>query len=68
MLKKKYWGSHPWAKGYLAVTVGNVNSGGIQEYIENREVYHASGDLSNTRLVAFHIFNLLCKRLCDTIA
>jgi putative transposase len=44
MLKKRYWGSPPWAKGYLAVTVGNVSDEDIQEYIENQEVHHASGD------------------------
>lgn len=39
-LHKKYWGQHIWARGYFAVTVGNVNEKEIQEYIENQEVSH----------------------------
>ena len=34
-LKKKYWGQHLWARGYFAVSVGNVTSLMIKEYIEH---------------------------------
>ena len=40
ILKKKYWGQHLWARGYFAVTVGNVNVEDVQKYIENQEVQH----------------------------
>jgi hypothetical protein len=32
-LQKKYWGQHLWARGYFAVTVGNVNTEDVQRYI-----------------------------------
>ena len=39
-LRKRYWGQHLWARGYFAVTVGNVNEKDMQEYIENQEQHH----------------------------
>ncbi|GHM58977.1 MAG: IS200/IS605 family transposase [Candidatus Mesenet longicola] len=39
-LKKRYWGQHLWARGYFAVTVGNVNSTDVQKYIEEQGVHH----------------------------
>jgi putative transposase len=39
-LKKRYWGQHLWARGYFAVTVGNVNQDQVQKYIENQETHH----------------------------
>lgn len=39
-LRKRYWGQHMWAKGYFAVTVGNLNEREVQEYIENQETHH----------------------------
>lgn len=39
-LRKKYWGQHIWAKGYFAVTVGNLNEIQVQEYIESQETHH----------------------------
>ena len=39
-IKKRYWGQHFWARGYYAVTVGNVNSEEVQRYIENQEMHH----------------------------
>ena len=33
-LKKKYWGQHLWARGYFCVSVGNVTSEMIKQYIE----------------------------------
>lgn len=35
-LGKRYWGHHVWARGYFAVTVGNLNQQQVQEYIENQ--------------------------------
>ena len=34
-LKKKYWGQHLWARGYFAVSVGNVTAEMVKEYIEH---------------------------------
>lgn len=34
-LRKRYWGQHLWARGYFAVSVGNVTAKMIQEYIEH---------------------------------
>ena len=39
-LKKRYWGQHMWAKGYFAVTVGNLNEQQAQKYIEEQEKHH----------------------------
>jgi putative transposase len=39
-LRKRYWGQHLWARGYFAVTVGNVNQEDVQKYIENQEMHH----------------------------
>jgi len=37
LLRKKFWGKHFWARGYLAVTSGTITDEMIQEYIENQE-------------------------------
>ena len=34
-LRKRYWGQHLWARGYFAVSVGNVSAQMIREYIEH---------------------------------
>ena len=34
-LKKRYWGQHLWARGYFAVSVGNVTAKMFQEYLEH---------------------------------
>jgi putative transposase len=39
-LRKRYWGQHLWARGYFAVTVGNVNEADIQKYLEEQEIQH----------------------------
>ncbi len=36
-LRKKFWGRHFWARGYLAVSSGNITDEMIQEYIEEQE-------------------------------
>ena len=33
-LKKRYWGSHLWARGYFCATVGQVTDDQVQAYIE----------------------------------
>ena len=43
-LKKRYWGQHLWARGYFAVTVGNVNTEDVQRYIEEQEEHHKKDD------------------------
>ena len=45
-LRKRYWGQHIWARGYFAVTVGNLNERQIQEYIESQELHHKQDDFS----------------------
>ena len=34
-LKKRYWGQHLWARGYFAVSTGNVSTKMIKAYIEH---------------------------------
>ena len=36
-LRKKFWGRHLWARGYLAVSSGTITDEMIREYIEERE-------------------------------
>ena len=36
-LKKKFWGRHFWARGYLAVSSGTITDEMIREYIEEQE-------------------------------
>lgn len=42
-LGKKYWGQHLWARGYFAVSVGNVTAEMIKNYIEG----HVEGEESS---------------------
>lgn len=37
-LRKEFWGRHFWARGYFAVTSGNVTDEVIAEYIKNQDV------------------------------
>ena len=34
-LKKRYWGQHLWARGYFAVSTGNVSKEMVAEYIKH---------------------------------
>jgi putative transposase len=34
-LRKRYWGQHLWARGYFAVSVGNVTKDMVQHYLEH---------------------------------
>ena len=34
---KKFWGKHLWARGYFAVSSGNVTDDVIAEYIKNQD-------------------------------
>ena len=36
-LRKKFWGRHLWARGYLAVSSGTITDEMIKEYIEEQE-------------------------------
>ena len=36
-LKKQFWGRHLWARGYLAVSSGNITDELIQQYIQEQE-------------------------------
>lgn len=35
MLKKRYWGSHFWARGYFCVTAGQVTEEMIKAYLDH---------------------------------
>jgi putative transposase len=34
-LRKRYWGQHLWARGYFAVSVGNVTKDMVAAYLEH---------------------------------
>ena len=36
-LRKKFWGRHFWARGYLAVSSGTITDEMVQEYINEQE-------------------------------
>ena len=36
-LRKRYWGQHLWARGYFCMSVGEVTTEQIQEYIEKHD-------------------------------
>ena len=36
-LRKQFWGRHLWARGYLAVSSGNITDEAVQKYIEEQE-------------------------------
>jgi putative transposase len=36
-LKKRYWGSHLWSRGYFCCTIGAVTEEMIKKYIEDQE-------------------------------
>ncbi|MDE2091992.1 MAG: IS200/IS605 family transposase [Gammaproteobacteria bacterium] len=36
-LRKKFWGRHLWARGYLAVSSGNITDAMVKEYIDQQE-------------------------------
>lgn len=36
-LRKKFWGRHFWARGYLAVSLGTITDEMIKEYIDEQE-------------------------------
>ena len=36
-LGKRYWGQHLWARGFFAVSTGNVTTDMIEDYIKNHK-------------------------------
>ena len=36
-LRKQFWGCHFWARGYMAVSSGNITDEMIQQYIDEQE-------------------------------
>ena len=36
-LRKRFWGRHVWARGYLAVSSGRITDEMVQQYIEEQE-------------------------------
>jgi len=45
-LRKKYWGQHLWARGYWAVSSGNVTDDVWKEYIENQKAPEPDDDFT----------------------
>ena len=45
-LKKQFWGRHFWARGYLAVSSGNITDEMIQQYIDHHRE-ESNGDTKN---------------------
>ena len=43
-LQKQFWGRHFWARGYLAVSSGNITDEMIQQYIEEQEGENIADD------------------------
>ena len=43
-LKKKFWGCHLWARGYLAVSSGNITDEVIKKYIDEQEGEQVADD------------------------
>ena len=37
-LQQQFWGKHIWARGYFAVSSGNVTDEVIMQYIENQDI------------------------------
>ena len=49
-LKRQFWGRHLWARGYLAVSSGNITDEMIQKYIEEHEGEPVSADDSRFQI------------------
>jgi putative transposase len=49
-LKKQFWGRHLWARGYLAVSSGNITDETIQQYIEEHEGEPVAADDSRFQI------------------
>ena len=46
VLKKKFWGSHLWARGYFVASSGNITDEMIMEYIEGQDIGVKEGDFT----------------------
>ncbi len=49
-LKKQFWGRHLWARGYLAISSGNITDEMIQKYIEEHEGEPVNADDSRFQI------------------
>ena len=43
-LRKKFWGRHLWARGYLAVSSGTITDEMIKQYIDDQEGEQVADD------------------------
>ena len=43
-IRKKFWGSHIWARGYFAVSTGKVTDELIAEYIDKQDIEQKDDD------------------------
>ena len=48
--RKKFWGRHFWARGYLAVSSGTITDEMVQSYIEEQE----GASIDNSRFQIDH--------------
>jgi len=46
-LRRQYWGKHIWARGYFAVSSGNVTDEVIQQYIQSHSDKPPTDDQDN---------------------
>ncbi len=49
-LKKQFWGRYLWARGYLAVSSGNITDEVIQQYIKEHEGEPVAADDSRFQI------------------
>jgi putative transposase len=66
-LRKTFWGRHFWARGYCAVSSGNITDEMIQRYIaeqEGQEIQH--GDVSVAACASAHPVVTTYRLLADS--
>ena len=49
-VRKRYWGSHFWGRGFFSSTTGNVTDDIVNEYIDNHSDAHKIDNVSNISL------------------
>ena len=51
-LKKQYWGQHLWARGYFAVSSGNVTDETWMEYIRNQDKQEKDNSIGDFQITS----------------
>ena len=49
-LKKRYWGQHLWARGYFAVSSGNITDEMWMEYIRNQREQESPNSIGDFQI------------------